>query len=64
MRFRVNSTEKLRITSDGLVKATNDLMVQGTVYGGNGGRRNWFDNGDMTIVSRYQNCHFAGNYHS
>ena len=64
MRFRVNSTEKLRITSDGLVKATNDLMVQGTVYGGNGGRRNWFDNGDMTIVSRYANCHFAGNYHS
>ena len=39
-------------------------MVHGTVYGGNGGRRNWFDNGDMTIVSRYANCHFAGNYHS
>ena len=56
--------ERLRITGDGLVKATNDIMVHGTVYGGNGGRRNWLDNGDMTIVSRYANCHFAGNYHS
>ena len=62
--FNTNSAERLRITGDGLVKATNDLMVHGTVYGGNGGRRNWLDNGDMTIVSRYANCHFAGNYHS
>ena len=52
------------VIQGGLVEIPGDVMVHGTVYGGNGGRRNWFDNGDMTIVSRYANCHFAGNYHS
>ena len=52
------------VIQGGLVEIPGDVMVSGSVYGGNGGRRNWLDNGDMTIVSRYANCHFAGNYHS
>ena len=44
--------------------AEGDVMVNRTLYGGNGGRRNWFDNGAMNVIQRYQNCHAAGNYHS
>ena len=62
--FKTNNAERLRIKSAGLVEIPGDVMVSGSLYGGNGARRNWFDNGAMNVIQRYQNCHVAGNYHS